>query len=67
MSRRKISITYSKCPRCNTTTAGLSKPIHGSKTMHKKYKGLCESCATNEERKEILNDQAKGILSKAGE
>jgi NMD protein affecting ribosome stability and mRNA decay len=68
MSRaRKIQIVYNNCPRCGKILAGLSRSIHGSESMRRKYAGLCGSCITDEERNEILEDQAQGILKSVGE
>lgn len=61
---RKIQIVYNNCPRCGKQMAGLSRSIHGSEDMRKKYAGLCSGCATSEERQEILENQAQGILAK---
>lgn len=62
MSRSRIQIVYNNCPRCGRPMAGLSKAIHGSDDMRMKYAGLCSKCVTPEEHKEILDNQAEGIL-----
>ena len=54
----------------NTTRVPLPqqrrrRPINGSKACHAKYAGLCERCVTDEERQEIENDIAGGILKRA--
>jgi len=64
---RKIQIVYNSCPRCGKTMAGLSRAIHGSEAMRKKYAGLCSDCATDEEKHEILENQAQGIWKAASE
>lgn len=67
MRKSKISIVYNNCPRCGRQTAGLSRPIHGTVACHKKFRGLCSSCTTDEEKNEILNNQAATILKACAE
>lgn len=62
MSKSRIQIVMRNCPRCKKPVAGLSRSIHGSAAAHAKFAGLCSSCATEEEKQEILHDQAMGIL-----
>ena len=60
--KRKISLVYYTCPRCGKQTVGLNRSITGTEVARNKYKGLCEKCATEEEKMDILKEQAEGIL-----
>ena len=64
MRKNRIQIVYRNCPRCNKVVAGTNRSIYGADAAHAKYSGLCERCATEEEKKDILSAQASAILKR---
>jgi len=65
MAKSKIQLVFHNCPRCGKSTCGTNRPISGSSALHAKMAGICDSCATPEEKKEILDSQAQSIISAA--
>jgi len=61
---KRIKLVYNNCPRCGSLMVGLDRSLSGCESGREKYKGLCEDCATKEEKLDILNIQSVGILNK---
>ncbi len=64
--RRRPMIHTVPCPRCGKQVATLTKSLYGLDAAKKQYEGLCSSCVTEEEEKDIIEIQARGILAKYG-
>lgn len=66
MRRRMPMIRTVLCPRCGKQVATLNKSLYGLDAAKAKYEGLCSGCVTAEEEREIIEIQARGIMSKFG-
>ena len=64
MKRNRSRLIIRHCPRCDKKVSGLANPIFGSTQLHEKLSGICSNCVTEDERRQIMNDQCSGILGR---
>ena len=60
----KPKILTTACRRCGKPLATLNKSLCGLDELKARLDRICTDCITSEETQEILNAQAKVILSK---
>lgn len=59
----KIHIVMTKCKRCGKSLAKTDKSLYGAEKAKAQYGDICSDCMSSEEKFDMLQEQAKAILS----